>query len=295
MSLGDIAKKLLVGDVDTIELPKRVEVAGLMREAEIKTRSLDVIEDELSSVIGEMNEERSKLQLIFDTMPQCIYVSDLVTGVVYYANPSVKIAHCDGIPIEGKICYRVFHGRNEPCDSCNNSRLIAGETPIRREHYNKKNNKYYQIIDSVIDWPGVGKARLEVATDITTQKNIEHTLQRQRYKFEALAAASFEAIAIHRDNRLITANRAFLELCGYSEAELAEMSDLISVLFGEHQASIRTRVEKEDRSIYKTTLINKSGDAIEVVIKPNYVQYNHSGDCRVAAIVTHEFTEERAI
>jgi PAS domain S-box-containing protein len=134
------------------ELQSKVEHAIQRRNAE---KSLDL--------------EREQLLSIFDSLDQFVYVSDPTTYEILYVNSALKNAL--GCDVVGKICYKEFQGRSEPCDFCTNERILA-EKPnaYSWEHYNPLLERYFSIVDRIIRWPDGRDVRLEVATDITEAK-----------------------------------------------------------------------------------------------------------------------------
>lgn len=154
-------------ELEELDIPDAISVEGIRLDSNFEAKRIDRIEDELESVVNDMAREKNQLQTIFDAMPQCVYVSDLWNHNIYYANPSVISIHGS---IGASPCYKLFHNREEPCLFCNNAELINGGGSIKWDLYNEKLGRHFQIIDQIIDWPGVGKARLEIATDVTELK-----------------------------------------------------------------------------------------------------------------------------
>ncbi len=57
------------------------------------------------------------VEKVMDHLKQSIYVIDADTHAVLYENKR-RAADCDGASSVGQVCYRAYHGRNEPCEHC---------------------------------------------------------------------------------------------------------------------------------------------------------------------------------
>lgn len=289
-------KNFFLGDLHLDELEPLDEPRSLNEihhQSDTESDRIMMVEEELASVVQAISQERRQLQAIFDAMPQCIYVADIKTGEIYYSNPAINRAALSEDGPEGLKCYEFLHGSKHRCPDCPAARLLDGEYPIHREVHNCRMGIDFKVTDTLIDWPGRGKAKLQVATDITLIKEAQRQVQRRTYELEALAEASYEAIAVHRNNQMIISNKAFQDLTGYSAEELIAMDDLIGTLFPSEKEEVRRRVVSYDTSVYRTKIETKSGETKDIIVKPNYVPFNHTGECRCAAIVTHEYMKER--
>ncbi len=119
-------------------------------------------------------------QKVMDSIDSWIYVSDLETYEVLFANKAIKRDLGD---ITGTQCYQSIQtGKIEPCDFCTNHLIIKNGKPQevhRWEFQNLRNNRWYFISDMAIEWIDGRMVRFEVATDITEQKEIEEQLRKQ--------------------------------------------------------------------------------------------------------------------
>ncbi len=90
--------------------------------------------------------------------------------------------------INGQKCYKVLQNLNSPCSFCNNKELIEGKPyeTITCEHQNNIDKKWYKVNDSKIEWFDGKFVRLELATDITEQKQAENKLKENSQKLKEL-------------------------------------------------------------------------------------------------------------
>ena len=118
------------------------------------------------------------LQAILGNLDALVYVSDFLTHELLYMNGYG--ANIWG-SVTGRECWRVLQGRDSPCDSCSNHRLVSESgqpcPPHVWEFQNEINKRWYQCRGSAIYWTDGRLARLEIATDITDRKNMELALK----------------------------------------------------------------------------------------------------------------------
>lgn len=116
---------------------------------------------------------------IFDSMEAIVYVADMQTYDLVYANKKFLKTFNDSHPVpEGQKCWQVIaKNQTGPCLHCTNSRLVQknGEPgePYEWEFFNTTSNHWYSIVDKAIEWYDKRIVRLETALDITEKKENE--------------------------------------------------------------------------------------------------------------------------
>ena len=120
--------------------------------------------------------ERRQLLSIFDSIDHAIYVADMDSYEVLYANKAL-IRSLKANPV-GNLCYRELQNLSQPCPFCTNQ-IIREKAPLVHnwEFHNTNINGYYDIYDRVIRWPDGRNVRFEMAIDITEKKQAEETIR----------------------------------------------------------------------------------------------------------------------
>ncbi|HDL77363.1 MAG TPA: PAS domain-containing sensor histidine kinase [Lentisphaerae bacterium] len=134
------------------------------------------------TLFRELEQEQARLLAMFDGLELVVYVVDPDTYEVIYCNPYLR--RLLGSDPQGKICYREFQNRDEPCDFCTTPWIKAnpGKT-LRWEFFNPKCKRHFLIFDRLIPWPDGRDVRFEVAVDITREKKLEEQrLMAQAYE-----------------------------------------------------------------------------------------------------------------
>ncbi len=130
--------------------------------------------------------EHAQLLSLFDSIDQVIYVADMDTHEILFANPATEAII--GRPLVGKTCYREFQGLEKPCGFCTNKIIKNLDyQPYYWEYHNPKLGRDYQIIDRVIKWSDGRDVRFELAIDITDRKRAETSIRENADRYRELS------------------------------------------------------------------------------------------------------------
>ena len=170
-------------------------------------------------------QERAYVELttLFDTFAGIIYVTDFDSNQLLYVNRFA--AERFGTDWRGKNCYSYLQAsQQEACAFCTNPLLVKdgkpGE-PVTWEFRNTNDGRWYQCHDKAIYWVDGRLARMEIAIDITGQKELAHT------KDELLAAVN------HEMRTPLTAIAGFSELLGDDPRLPADARQYLQTIFAE--------------------------------------------------------------
>ena len=142
--------------------------------------------DEIKEITRELNinaiESKAMYEDLFyqiiDHINGCIYISDIDTDEILYANKALlKEFECTS-NLEGELCYKVLQkSQSKRCSICPVNQLIKFENRdkiIEWEEVNTQNQKVYKNFDSVINWGDGGLVHLQQSIDITDIKKLSH-------------------------------------------------------------------------------------------------------------------------
>jgi PAS domain S-box-containing protein len=129
-------------------------------------------------------EEQQRLRALFDGLDAIIYVTDMETYQLLYANKTFENEYLT--PTSQQTCYTTIHGFSEPCSFCTNERLLDDVHHGRYvwDWYHEKQQRWYRCADKLIPWVDHKPVRLQMALDITQQKMHDQ----QRIQLEKLGS-----------------------------------------------------------------------------------------------------------
>lgn len=145
----------------------------------------------------QLHEAQERLFKILDSIDAFIYVADMKTYEVLFANKHIRDLWGD---VLGKKCWQEIQaGQNGPCNFCNNDLLLdSNGNPAgvkQRIFQNTRNKRWYDCRDRAIGWSDNRIVRLEIALDITELKKTEEELAR----LQVLHALEEERMRLARD------------------------------------------------------------------------------------------------
>lgn len=173
-------------------------------------------------LVAQIERDHCQMLDIFDRLDEFVVIIEPGSCKILFANKAVRDMLGD---VTGKICHKVFHGNDQPCDFCGNEEIFGeniGRTHIR-EKQSPRPGLVYRSRATAMLWPDGRHVRLGLATEITDRKRARDTL-RSRLAFERTVSrvsslfghgADFDAAvntALAEMGRLAGAGRAYLFL-----------------------------------------------------------------------------------
>lgn len=139
-----------------------------------RQKRLELEELETRRKQEELDQLNRELQAPMNEISELIYISDPETYELLFINESGRKAfNIDSI--EGKKCYKVLQGLDQPCSFCTNAVLKENET-YSWEINNALTHCHYLLKDRLITWNG-RRARLEIAFDTTKSEEEKQRLK----------------------------------------------------------------------------------------------------------------------
>jgi PAS domain S-box-containing protein len=243
--ISDAAEKIASGNFD-VSLSTGTGKFPVSDEADVIARNLQVIGNVINTIAagipgyesreldnnGGMNSERltgifttieqtiHKLMSIIENIDSLVYVSDIETYELLYANRRLlEQMGLSAAEIEGKKCWELIHKANKPCAFCPVQRLMADKSNAvyEREYYNEADKKWYLMQDSLIRWADGRTAHFEIATDVTKLK----TYEEQMKYLSAIISTSDAGIIVNDRRGLIQEwNVGAARILGYEREEV---------------------------------------------------------------------------
>lgn len=191
----------------------------------------------------------NQLKTILDNAPVAVYVSDIETRELLYANKLAAETFLHGKSEKKNYCYHAA-GFNEPCPFCKAEKISGSELLIREFHH-AGNDRIYQLNGRIIQWNGKS-AHIEYIIDITAKKKEEQKAGKLGKELQEIFRSIPCGLCVYGfDGVQITPlfhNAAFYEIMGYSEDHIKQMETKTNYL-GVHPDDLSILQEKIDRAV----------------------------------------------
>ena len=119
-----------------------------------------------------------------------------------------------------------------------------------------------------------GPAVIGFLTDITKRKRVEEDLRQSEQRFRALAAATFEGIAITEGGRMTDVNEQLVNILGYERRELIGR-EIASLLLPEERELVLTNIRQGVESQIEHRVLRKDGVRVDVEAHGKTITYQN--------------------
>ncbi|MBC8318716.1 MAG: PAS domain S-box protein [Desulfobulbaceae bacterium] len=219
-----------------------------------------------------VNQSRTQLASILDSMDALVYVADMETYEILFINDCGRRIWGD---IQGKVCWQTIQdGQTGPCPFCTNSRLLDADgqpTGVYAwEVQNTKTETWYDCRDQAILWSDGRLVRMEIATDISEKKEASKHLQESRELLHSIFQTAPIGIGIVVDRVFTLVNLELVRITGFREEELlGEKSRMIYPSDEEFERVGREKyaqIQKGGTGAVETRFQRKDGGIIDVLL-----------------------------
>jgi PAS domain S-box-containing protein len=125
--------------------------------------------------------------------------------------------------------------------------------------------------------------------DTTGRARFENVLKESEERFRALSEATFEAVLIHDDGKILLANKSACDLYGYDASELIGMNAL-QLIAPEWRNLFLSEIQRGTEAPLELLEMKKNGEKFWAELKPRSIRYRGIS-ARVVAV--HDITERK--
>jgi len=216
-----------------------------------------------------------RFKTVLDSVDALVYVVDMETYEVLFIN---KYGQNIWGEITGKICWKKLQsGQDGPCPFCTNDELLDanGQSTgvLIWENQNTVDQKWYQCRDQVIRWTDGRFVRMEIAVDITRQKETEEALADEKERLAVtLRSIGDGVITTDTSGEIVLLNAVAEQLTGWSQKEAfgKKLGEVFNIINEKTRQPCESPVEKVMASGQivgldnHTTLIAKDGTELSI-------------------------------
>ena len=163
---------------------------------------------------------------------------------------------------------------------------LSGETPSDPGRLHYWLTSFYPVRTRGGEVLGVGV----LVSEITERKRAEEALRESEERYKGLIDSAFDGVLIHQDGVIVSANRAYAEMFGYTVEELIGLNVL--ELTPPEQRDLVSSQIKLDESLYESVGLRKDGTHINVEVSAKECLYEGER-ARLAAV--RDITERKTL
>jgi len=235
---------------------------------------MDVDLRPVKEVEASLRAANAKFSAAMDSLDAVVYVTDMQTYELLFMNSRAR--ETSGAAV-GDICWSVLQNNQDgPCPFCTNHLLVDADGQPRPPHVwefqNSRTGRWYQCRDQAIRWPDGRLVRLEIATDITSRKEMEEELREGEARYRALHDATFGGIVIHDNGVILDCNQVMAELTGCQRDELIGM-DCLQFIAPAWQDSVKDKIRNDSGSAYVVEGRRRDGSIYDLMILAKTIPY----------------------
>ncbi len=220
------------------------------------------------------NKILNPMEIIVDSTDALVYVIDLKTYEIIYANE--KCIKEFGQVI-GKTCYKTIQkNESSPCSFCpvtfaiESSSFSIGKT-FEWENRNSKNGRYYSFSVHTALWSDNREVIINIGVDVTERKKLEREFLEEKNtaieSFKTLLDATIEGIIIFDEHKkCILVNKVAMELFGYSREEMIDKFALEFVDSSSHDL-VKSYIQLENKEPYEANMLKKDNSIFPAMLR----------------------------
>ncbi|MDY6992301.1 MAG: PAS domain S-box protein, partial [Pseudomonadota bacterium] len=171
-----------------------------------------------------LKDAHERLLTILDSLESLVYVADMKSYELLYVNKYGQ--NTFGEVNDGQLCWQTLHpALDKPCINCSNPKLVDARGQPKgvytSEIQDKLTQRWYLTHDRAIPWVDGRLVRLQIATDITEQKQTEEALKISEQRYRAIVQDQTELICRYLPaGQLSFVNEAYCRYFNKTETEL---------------------------------------------------------------------------
>ena len=231
--------------------------------------------------IKKLNDTEEGLTEALDD--ESLVLSSISEEVVYHDRNMAIIwanraaAESAGLTLEqlvGRMCYEVWHGREQPCDGCPIQKVMNTGTPAEAETTTPNGRAYHVHGYPVCEDGGQIVGTVEIVHEITQRRQAERVLRESEEKYRLLFEQSPIGIGLASpDGRPLAANKAMEAITGYPLEDFNKMDLASTYQNPQDREALLQAVQRDGRvTNYEVGLKRKDGTSYTALLTVSRVR-----------------------
>ena len=197
----------------------------------------------------ELLRARADWENIFQAIGHPTLILDPEHKVIMANRAVAKAVGTTREELQGKKCYEIFHGTDQPPEGCPLEKMSAsGHLETIEMEMETLGNWFLVSCTPVFDEKGALRNVIHIATDISERKRLEKILEKERQELKLIIDAS-PIIIFYKDKegRFIRVNKTFTEALKMPEEDL-----MGKTVFDLYSAKIAQGMTDDDHEVLKS-------------------------------------------
>ena len=193
-------------------------------ELEQEIKRLRHAESERRNAEEALRASQKRFLTVLNSLDATIYVADLETYEILFMNNYMKkVFKRDAT---GEKCWKVFRENLSPCSQCTNDKLLDENNKPAGvciwQGQNSFSERWYINYDRAIEWTDGRLVKLQIAIDITDQKQAEEKLLKSEGQYRAYFEGIFSGTYISTpEGKLVACNKEYNKIFGFDNTQQA--------------------------------------------------------------------------
>ncbi len=218
----------------------------------------------------ELRSSQKRFLTVLNSIDATVYVADLNTyEIIFMNNHMKKVFKRDAT---GEICWKVFRENSRPCSHCTNAKLLDENNKPTGvciwQGQNPFNGRWYINYDRAIEWTDGRMVRLQIAIDITAQKQVEKKLLKSEGQYRAYFEGIFSGTYISSpEGKLIACNREYKKIFGFESTQHALETPIQDLLVNPKERFTFLNLLKKEKQVtgYEPNLKKIDGTPLHLI------------------------------
>ena len=201
-------------------------------ELELKVRELEREVVEAKQAEETMRTAETEKKAILDAMSDIVMFQNTNLSIRWGNKAAGRSVGKTQQELVGTHCYELWHSRRKPCKGCPVLSGLKTGSPVKRIAMTPDGRWWEVKVEPVRNRNGKIEGAIEIARDITEQKQTEESLKENEERLRQVVLNMPVMLdAFDEDNRILVWNKECERVTGYTAEEMIGASNILETLY----------------------------------------------------------------